>query len=169
MQVRPIEESDAERFLHLLCQLDAESKNMLFEPGERPVDLARQRERIRAMAGASPERVLVADAGERLVGFLGVRAGEFARNRHVASLVVGVLQAAQRRGVGTGLLAAALAWADARGAARVELTVRTDNHPAVALYLRQGFVVEGLRRASLRVDGRLVDEYHMARVALEAR
>ena len=41
-----------------------------------------------------------------------------------------------------------------------------DNLRAVQLYLRCGFVVEGLRRASLIRDGGSVDEYAMAQLVI---
>jgi len=45
---------------------------------------------------------------------------------------------------------------------RVELTVHTTNQRAFELYQRHGFEVEGIRRKSLLVNGRLVDEYLMS-------
>jgi RimJ/RimL family protein N-acetyltransferase len=45
---------------------------------------------------------------------------------------------------------------------RVELTVHTTNQRAIAAYKRCGFQVEGVRRSSLLVDGKYVDEYLMA-------
>jgi RimJ/RimL family protein N-acetyltransferase len=39
-----------------------------------------------------------------------------------------------------------------------------DNQRAIALYRRMGYEREGLRRDSLLVDGRFVDEYAMARI-----
>ena len=45
---------------------------------------------------------------------------------------------------------------------RLELTVRADNEPARRLYEQAGFTAEGIRRGSLRVDDKLVDELAMA-------
>jgi putative acetyltransferase len=50
------------------------------------------------------------------------------------------------------------------GITRLELEVYTDNAPAIALYKKFGFEVEGtLREYALR-DGQYVDSYLMARV-----
>jgi [ribosomal protein S18]-alanine N-acetyltransferase len=46
---------------------------------------------------------------------------------------------ARGRGVGASLMRAGLEWAQAVGANRMLLEVRTDNHPAVSLYSRMGF------------------------------
>ncbi len=68
------------------------------------------------------------------------------------------------------LLAAVLEVADNwMGLQRVELTVYTDNQPALALYKRHGFDVEGqLLDYALR-DGRLTDVYSMARLKRRER
>jgi RimJ/RimL family protein N-acetyltransferase len=55
-----------------------------------------------------------------------------------------------------------MAWSREAGLRRVELTVHTTNVRAVNLYLRSGFQVEGVRRSSLLVSGKYVDEYLMS-------
>jgi RimJ/RimL family protein N-acetyltransferase len=55
-------------------------------------------------------------------------------------------------------------WAEGIGIRRLELTVMTHNERAVGLYKKIGFEVEGLRKDSLYVDGRYVDEYSMAKL-----
>ena len=54
----------------------------------------------------------------------------------------------QRRGIGAALLAALIEAADRWfNLRRLELTVYVDNEPAIALYTKFGFVIEGTRRA----------------------
>ena len=50
------------------------------------------------------------------------------------------------------------------GALRLELTVYADNLPAIALYRKFGFEVEGTHRAYAMRDGRYVDALCMARL-----
>jgi len=60
-------------------------------------------------------------------------------------LLVAVMPAARRRGVGTALVAAALADAARAGAVAAHLEVRASNAAAIALYERLGFVAVGRR------------------------
>jgi putative acetyltransferase len=47
---------------------------------------------------------------------------------------------------------------------RLELTVYTDNEPAIALYRKFGFEVEGTHKAYALRAGRYVDSLSMARL-----
>nr|WP_297428671.1 ribosomal protein S18-alanine N-acetyltransferase [uncultured Actinotalea sp.] len=61
-------------------------------------------------------------------------------------MTIGVDPAAQRRGLGSALLAALVQRARDLGAEAVLLEVRVDNEPALALYRRHGFELLGRRR-----------------------
>jgi ribosomal-protein-alanine N-acetyltransferase len=85
----------------------------------------------------------VAEAEGRMLGF------------SVGKLVAGVSELesiavspeSRGRGIGRALLEAVANWAQAKGAARVELEVRASNNRAIKLYEQAGMRREGLRRA----------------------
>ena len=86
--------------------------------------------------------------------------------RHVGSIGMAVHDDWQGRGVGTALMEAALDLADNwLNLTRVELTVYVDNAPAIALYEKFGFEVEGTHRRFAFSDGEYVDGYSMARLS----
>jgi putative acetyltransferase len=88
-----------------------------------------------------------------------------ARRRHVAELFMAVRDDWQGRGVGTALLQAAVDLADRwLNVLRLELDVFVDNTPAIRLYERFGFEIEGRRRAFAFRDGRYVDTFMMGRL-----
>lgn len=161
MRVRRIQPGDAEAFLALCKRLDAETMLMMLEPGERTIDTNEQRSRLERLG--ENETFFVAEE-ETLVGFLALRGYQPKRKRHCAYLVIGILQAYTGQGIGTALFENAEAWAKECGITRLELTVMTHNRAGLALYHKRGFVVEGLLRNSLRVDGRYVHEYSMAKL-----
>ncbi|HMM28795.1 MAG: GNAT family N-acetyltransferase [Chloroflexota bacterium] len=109
-------------------------------------------------------RVLVAVVEGRVVGTLGLH---FSRGRqaHMAHLGMMVHDSYQGQGIGAALLEAAVTLAERWLAiTRLELTVYTDNEPALALYRKFGFEIEGTLRDYAFRDGRYVDAYLMARL-----
>jgi len=109
---------------------------------------------------------LVAERGGEVVGSAGLHpVGPAVRRRHAMVLGISVVPEAQRQGVGAALMQAMCDYADRwMGVLRIELTVYDDNAPAIALYRRFGFQVEGCHRGYALRDGRYVDALAMARI-----
>jgi RimJ/RimL family protein N-acetyltransferase len=162
--IRTIQENDAERFLGLCKALDEETAFMLLEPGERQTTVVEQRERIERLLSTDNQTILVAEDGDRLVGYVAAFGGAYQRNRRCAYLVAGVLRSHAGRGLGTLLFEALDEWARRQGLRRLELTVMAHNHAGVALYRKMGFEIEGIKRRSLFVDGQPVDEFYMGKL-----
>jgi ribosomal protein S18 acetylase RimI-like enzyme len=101
--------------------------------------------------------------GEALVGVVTVVRASRLKSRHRADLYgLYVAPEARRVGVGRALVAAAVRAASELGAERFELTVTADNDGARRLYDEAGFRTWGVQPSAIRVDGRYLDEAHMA-------
>jgi ribosomal protein S18 acetylase RimI-like enzyme len=108
---------------------------------------------------------VVAVADGEVIGWCDLRPKAAATLRHSAVLGMGVVTACRGQGIGSRMLASTLELAGARGIRRAELSVRSDNAPAIALYRRFGFVEEGTCRNYICVDGVDYDALLMARLA----
>ena len=109
--------------------------------------------------------VLLACAGDEVIGQLGLYAASHPRRRHVGDIGMGVRDDWQGRGVGTALLGAAIDLADRwLQLRRLELEVYADNTAGIALYARHGFIEEGRHRDFAFRDGAFVDALSMARI-----
>ena len=164
MLIRPITEADAEAYLALARAIDAESRFMMYEPGERPTTVEQQVEQIRVILGSDNKLMLVAEHEGQLVGYLGAIGGNFHRNRHGVHIFVGILEAFTGQGLGRRLLEETERWARRQGLHRLELTVMRHNARGLALYQKMGFEIEGTKRDSLQVEGVYVDEICMAKL-----
>src|SRR5262249_3421014 len=112
---------------------------------------------------------LVACVNDEVVGHIGLHTfPNHPRRRHVGQIGMAVRDDWQGKGVGTALLAAVVELADKwLNLSRLELEVFIDNEPAIRLYKRFGFQMEGtLVRFAFR-DGQYIDTYTMARLRAE--
>ena len=109
-----------------------------------------------------PQFVAVED--DRVLGWCDVVPKRHVTLRHVGALGMGVAAPHRARGIGKALLQAAIEGASTRGISRIELLVRADNEPAIALYRRFGFELEGRLRHYLIVDGASHDVLAMAKL-----
>lgn len=110
--------------------------------------------------------MLVAAAGDRVVGNLGIHTfTQIARRRHAGMIGMAVHDEWQGRGVGSALMGAAVDLADRwLNLTRLELEVFVDNERGIRLYERFGFEREGTLRNYAFRDGVYVDAYVMARL-----
>ncbi|WP_313488507.1 N-acetyltransferase [Atlantibacter hermannii] len=108
---------------------------------------------------------LVAIVKDQVVGHLMIAAETRPRRSHVASFGLCVDAARHNQGIATALLREMIAMCDNwLRIERIELTVFVDNAPAIALYQKLGFDIEGTgKRYGLR-DGDYIDAYFMARL-----
>ncbi len=98
-------------------------------------------------------RVWVAVRDGEIIGHIDLRSRPEAQARHRCLLGMGVHRAARRCGLGTALLATAVAWAREQGLAWIDLEVLSGNAPARALYRKCGFVQTGETADMFRIDG----------------
>ncbi|MET9483804.1 GNAT family N-acetyltransferase [Streptomyces sp. NPDC006638] len=115
-----------------------------------------------------PEEHLVAEIGDRLVGYVRIaRPTPLACNAHVRQIQgLAVAESARGLGMGRALLRAAALHARNQGARRLTLRVLGHNTPARRLYEAEGFAVEGVLPGEFLLDGEYVDDVLMGRSLL---
>jgi L-phenylalanine/L-methionine N-acetyltransferase len=157
--VRSMEPPDVEA-VHEIFRCPGVQANTLQMPF-RPVAFTRERF---TPPTEGDRYMLVAVVEGRVVGNLGVWA-ETGRRRDVGKFGMSVHDDFQGRGIGTALMRAMIDVADNwLGLRRIELEVWADNAPAIHLYKKFGFVVEGTGRQYARRAGELIDALFMARL-----
>jgi len=163
MEYRKLSMNEAEQFWSLMNQLDYETKYMLYEPGERTNNLSGIESLIRDSLEGQ-DFLLVAETDNKLIGYISAQKGRLNRIAHSAYIVVGILTDYRGKGIGTEFFKRLNVWAEENKVVRLELTVICENETAKHLYTNSGFEIEGIKRKSVCVDGKYLDEYYMARV-----
>lgn len=81
--------------------------------------------------------------------------------KHRATLGIGVEENFYRQGIGRNLMLEAIQFAKHNHIEWIDLSVFSDNHPAIALYRSFGFAEVGRRVDRFRIHGRSVDDVMM--------
>jgi RimJ/RimL family protein N-acetyltransferase len=124
-------------------------------------DPERSREFVRSnIAEGNPHFVALDDG--RVVGWCDIVRKRLEGFRHCGSLGMGVDKRYRGQGIGERLARAALARARQLGLERIELDVYASNQPAIRLYKKLGFVIEGVHRQARKLDGQYDDLLSMA-------
>ena len=162
MNIKRVSETDAEKFLELLVNLDKDSFFMMYEEGERNKSI-KETEKIIKYINANGTIIALEKDGQ-LAGYISAERGGYRRIKHCAYIVIGILEAFHGMGFGKKLMKAVDNWAEEKKIIRLELTVLTENERAVNLYKKSGYEIEGIRKSSMKVEGILKDEYYMSKI-----
>lgn len=161
MIIRRAKIEDSKSFLNMLLNLDKETEYMMYEKGERPKD----EDKIKYIINSSlEENLLLVAEDEDIVGFLSAKRGVQKRIKHSAYIVVGIREGYRGSGIGTKLFKELDLWAKEKSIKRLELSVMCNNDIGKNLYEKMGFEVEGIKRNSMIVNGKYIDEYFMAKL-----
>jgi len=157
-QVLPIAEEHIVGFHSSLDRVARERRYLAFlEAPPLPETEAFVRKNI---AQHNPQFVAV--EANTVVGWCDITPMERVVFAHCGSLGMGVIPEYRGKGIGRRLIEVTLNAARAKGLARIDLQVREDNIPALSLYQRFGFVIEGVKRQAFCVDGSYFNLVSMA-------
>lgn len=159
--IKFITPEDAESFNNLCIKLDSETEYRAFEPGERDSDIWKVQSDIQKVLNSGNSMIFLAEANNQLVGYLDAIGGIYNRSRHVVHISIAILKEFHHLGIGTKLFSELEKWAKLKNVERLELSVFTYNYPAIELYLKMGFEIEGIKHNSFKAKGKSVNEFLM--------
>ena len=84
--------------------------------------------------------------------------------KHIGSFGMSVVNEYSGDGIGNAMLIHMCERAKALGVTRIEAEVRCSNTSAIALYLKQGFKIEGMREKAAIINGTAENEYFIAKI-----
>ncbi len=157
-QIVPIAAEHIEGFHRALDSVARERRYLVFL--EAP-SLEQTREFIlHNIANNHPQFVAILEG--RVIGWCDILPKRRPVFSHSGILGMGIVSEFRGKGIGTSLIEATLKKAWEQNLVRIELTVFTDNKPAIHLYEKIGFCVEGELRDDIFVDGRYKNSLMMA-------
>jgi len=84
--------------------------------------------------------------------------------KHICRFGLHLLKAYHRQGLGQKLLTLLFDWSKDHQITRIEGSVNAENQAAIALYIKNGFILEGTRHHSTFINGRWYNEYYIGRI-----
>ena len=140
--LRPAEAGDFDAYMDAFEAVAAEGRWM---GAEAPIDRDARRAGFDRAVARDDSVLFLADAGGAVVGsiYASLSGG-------VVDLGMFVVAGHRGGGIGAALLEAVIDWARTQEAHKVSLAVWPTNYPAIGLYARYGFRIEGTRRRHYR-------------------
>ncbi len=162
--IREAQPDDAGALLAFVRQSLAEpGLDIALRPDEFDLSVEEEERILADYVAAKNSIMLLAEMGRSIVGQLGLHGSRRRALRHAAELGMMVSKDWRGQGIGTALMERAITWAKGTGVLkRIELKVYVRNAPALRLYKKFGFQVEGRRERAVMEDGEWVDDYIMA-------
>lgn len=158
MLIRPFAPSDLASFHRTLDGVARERRYLALLEAPPIGDTERY---LRSALEHGAIHLVVEDDG-RIVGWCDITPRHQPGSSHIGHLGMGLLRQYRGRGIGYRILDATVREAFAKGLTRIDLEVFSSNQPAMALYRRYGFTIEGRRRKARYVDGMWDDIFLMA-------
>ncbi len=155
---------DARGLIDLLAHLAVETDFMVVTVPHPRRDVTAVIDYLRSSAHSTTNVTFVAVAEAKIVGMLVTTGDPHPAKIGTIEIDLGVRMDWHRQGLGRSLLEAAQEWAIAQGVHRLQLRVMTHNTPAIALYRKFGFEIEGTLRDHLKIKDRFVDQHVMGKL-----
>ncbi|SHH34332.1 Protein N-acetyltransferase, RimJ/RimL family [Clostridium collagenovorans DSM 3089] len=143
---------DADEIRILAKQVMGEVIFFSKEPEEFKVTIEQEEEYIRKTS-----LILVVEIDGKIVGCATLQKGGSARTKHVALFGITILKEYTGLKLGSLLMKKVIEWAEKNEVEKIELEVFAENIPAIKLYEKFGFVVEGRKVKSIKVKDRYID------------
>ena len=160
--IREATSEDARAVLEYVENSSGESDFLSFGPGEFDLTETEEAQVLRTYHDSDNQFYILGLIDMTIVASLSFSGGRRPRNRHSGEFGMSVQKAYWGRGIGSLMLDTLIDWAKkTRIVKKINLRVRTDNHRAIALYARKGFVNEGTIRKAVFVDDRYFDHHCM--------
>ena len=158
VQIVPIAEKDIKGYHKCLDSVARERRYLGFLQAP-PIESTR-RFVLSNIANGVPQYVAL--SGEEVVGWCDITPMRPEGFTHCGQLGMGVREGFRRLGIGTRLIDQTICKAKEERLERIELQVYASNTPAIKLYEKVGFIVEGVQKRARKLDGAYDDLVWMA-------
>lgn len=160
--IREAYKADAMKMVKYIDKISSESDNLTFGKGEFGINYEQEEIYIESISKQNNSLFIIAEDNGMIVGNLTFIGGKRPRTAHAGEFGISVIKDYWGNGLGTELINYLMEWGkETKIIRKINLRVRTDNTPAINLYKKMGFIIEGKISREMLIKGEFVDTLHM--------
>ena len=161
--IRDATPGDAESLIEIILQIVREKLYMMREPEEAIYTKEGEVINIENLINSEGTLYIVAEVGNKVVGYLDFKNGALKRTKHAGILSIYILKEYRELGIGKLLLQSLINWAEKNQLIeKITLAVFLTNERAIGLYKKLGFIEEGRCPKDMKLkDGSYIDSLLM--------
>lgn len=152
---------DAQAVIEFLNAVGGETDFLTFGLNEFPLSVEDEKKIITECISEDRNLMLLGKVNDQIVSQLFLETSTQVRLKHIGHLGLSVFRNYWGQKIGSQILSHAIEWAKQKQLGKLQLQVRTDNHLAIQLYKKFGFVCEGTIVKALRIDNHDFDDFLM--------
>ena len=160
--IRTTSIDDAEALAIFLTELDNETELMLFNPGERKIEIKNLQPFLQKLEMQRSIMLIAINEQHQICGFVFGEVPSLQRTQHVIRINMGVLKAYRHTRVTYRLTQSFRQHAIELGIKRGEATIIRENKASLAMCEKLGFVIEGIKKGSIKINDHYFDEICLA-------
>ena len=107
---------------------------------------------------------LVAEVDGKIVGSTTLERGRYIKINHTATFGVTILNEYSGLGIGSLFMEEVINWSKENGIKKIDLEVFEENRPAIGLYKKYGFFIEGRKNRHIKINDKYQDMLMMTKL-----
>jgi len=163
--IRRATPGDAAEIVRYSNKIGGESDFLSYGENEFPYSIEQERHIINEYNQAKNRLFIVALIDGHICGLLTFWGNSKERLEHWGEFGLSVLKKHWGKGIGRALVEYLIKWAEeGKMVKKIDLMVREDNYPGIALYMKMGFEVEGRIRNAMKIGDKFYSFLYMGKI-----
>ena len=162
INIRKALKEDASALIDYVKIVADETEFLTFDSSEFTKTIEEEERIIEEHNSANNQIFSLAKVDNKIVGILKIQSSKKKRLEHAGELGISVLKEYWSKGIGSALMTHNINWAKETGILKkLNLIVSINNKKAIGLYMKNGFIIEGMIKRDMKLNNSFQDAYQM--------
>ena len=161
LKITQVKVDDAVDLISYLNSIGGESDFLTFGLNEFPLSVDEEEVFIKKITESGRNMMLIGRVENQIVSQLFIDNLSNPRLQHIGDLSISVKKTFWGMSIGTHMLNSSILLSKKKNISKIQLYVRTDNDPAINLYKKHGFSIEGTISRAIKINEVYYENYLM--------